>query len=213
MHLQNWYAVLSVPSTASTQEIRQAYRRLAHQYHPDKNPENDQSSLHFQLIKEAYEVLSNPARRSAYDRLVYLGNTLQNIPEIYNTPAELTAAANRLYQQVMRENQFFINRDWLMAACMELLSAENRQLLIGARDQIVTAHFLKIQFKLAGFLTYSQNLILQVEWNRLCSEYPTEQSAVVAHMRNKKRAHIWEQYSVPAAILIGLIIVTLIFLS
>ena len=113
----------------------------------------------------------------------------------------------------MRENQFFINRDWLMAACMELLSAENRQLLIGARDQIVTAHFLKIQFKLAGFLTYSQNLILQVEWNRLCSEYPTEQSAVVAHMRNKKRAHIWEQYSVPAAILIGLIIVMLIFLS
>lgn len=213
MHLQNWYAVLSVTPNASEQEIRQAYRRLAHRFHPDKNPGNDQTSLHFQLIKEAYEVLSNPKRRSAYDRQVYFGNSVQNPQKIYQTAAELTEAAASLLRDLLRQNQFFINRDWLFTECMELLSPENRQLLLNTHDHLVIARFLKLQLDSAVFLTYSQNLIMQEEWKKLCKEYPEELLSILAHIRHKKREYLWEQYRLPAAILIGLVIVTLIYLS
>lgn len=213
MHLQNWYAVLSVAPTASSQEIRQAYRKLALRYHPDKNPGNDQSTLHFQLIKEAYEVLSNPARRSAYDRLVYLGNPIQNTPEVYHTPAELTAAANRLYQQVMRENQFFINRDWLMAACLELLLAENRQLLQQSSNEAEKAAFLTKLFELAYFLTYRQNRILAGHWQPISKGDATLERLAVQYLQRKRNAHLWDKYKIWLAIAIGTLITIAIVLS
>lgn len=213
MHLQNWYAVLSVAPTASSQEIRQAYRKLALRHHPDKNPGNEQSTLHFQLIKEAYEVLSNPVRRSAYDRLVYLGNPVQNIPEIYHTPAELTAAANRLYQQVMRENEFFINRDWLMASCLELLSAENRQLLQQNSNEAERAAFLSTLFQLAYFLTYRQNSILAGHWQPLCKGYPALEHLLVQYLHRKRNSHLWDKYKIWIAIGTGVAITIAIVLS
>ncbi|MDD2793620.1 MAG: J domain-containing protein [Sediminibacterium sp.] len=213
MHLHNWYAVLSVSPTASDQEIRQTYRKLAHQYHPDKNPGNDQSSLHFQLIKEAYEVLSSPKRRSAYDRLVYLGNPVQHTPEMYHTPAELTAAANRLYQQLMQENEFFINRDWLMAACMELLSAENRQMLQQSSSEAEKTAFLTTLFQLSYFLTYRQNRILASHWQPISNGYATLESLALQYLQRKKNEHLWDKYKIWIAIAVGILFTIFIVLS
>lgn len=213
MHLQNWYAVLSVPPTASEQEIRQAYRKLAHQYHPDKNPGNDHTVIHFQLIKEAYEVLSNPVRRSAYDRLVYLGNPVKDMSEIYHTSAELTAAASRLYQQVMRENQFFINRDWLMAACMELLSTKNRKLLRHNADESEKKAFLNTLFQLAHFLTYRQNRILANNWQQISMGNAALESQTAHYLKRRRNEHLWDKYKIWLAITIGIAIMLLIVLS
>ncbi|MBI5070282.1 MAG: J domain-containing protein [Deltaproteobacteria bacterium] len=61
------YSVLGVPRGASADEIRKAYRRLAHKYHPDKNPGNKQSEEKFKEVTAAHEVLSDPKRRKLYD--------------------------------------------------------------------------------------------------------------------------------------------------
>jgi curved DNA-binding protein CbpA len=62
----DYYGVLGVDRDASTREIRRAYRRLACQQHPDRNPEPD-GAQRFRTLAEAYEVLSDPARRARYD--------------------------------------------------------------------------------------------------------------------------------------------------
>jgi DnaJ domain len=65
----DYYAVLGVDPTADKKEIRKAYLRLSLQYHPDKNPENPQAAQAvFVKIGQAYQVLSDPAQRAAYDR-------------------------------------------------------------------------------------------------------------------------------------------------
>ena len=66
--MADYYDILGVPRAADEKEIRQAYRRLARQHHPDVNPGDDASAERFKSINAAYEVLSDADKRAKYDR-------------------------------------------------------------------------------------------------------------------------------------------------
>ncbi len=67
--VKDYYAVLGVAEGASEEEIKKAYRKLARRYHPDRNPNDHEAEERFKEIQEAYEVLTDEARRREYDRL------------------------------------------------------------------------------------------------------------------------------------------------
>lgn len=64
---QNFYETLGVSKTATADEIKKAYRKLANKYHPDKNPDDPTTEEKFKTVKRAYEVLSDEQQRAAYD--------------------------------------------------------------------------------------------------------------------------------------------------
>ncbi len=70
---RDYYEILNVERSANGEEIKRAYRKMAMKYHPDRNPGDKEAEQRFKEAAEAYEVLSNPERRSRYDRFGHEG--------------------------------------------------------------------------------------------------------------------------------------------
>jgi molecular chaperone DnaJ len=73
MSKRDYYDVLGVSKSTSTEEIKKAYRKLAIKYHPDKNPDDKAAEEKFKEAAEAYEVLSNPEKKQRYDHYGHAG--------------------------------------------------------------------------------------------------------------------------------------------
>src|SRR5215204_201630 len=68
MAKQDYYEILGIKRDAKPDEIKKAYRRLARKYHPDVNPGDKAAEERFKLMSEAHDILSDPKKRSVYDR-------------------------------------------------------------------------------------------------------------------------------------------------
>jgi len=78
MSKQDFYQTLGIAKNSTDAEIKKAYRRQAMKHHPDRNPDNKASEQKFKEAKEAYEVLSDPQKRSTYDQFGHAGMNTQS---------------------------------------------------------------------------------------------------------------------------------------
>src|SRR6476620_8579315 len=73
MAQQDYYAVLGVPASATQDEIKKQYRKLAAKHHPDKNPNDPKAADTFKAISEAYQTLGDADKQKQYDQMRQLG--------------------------------------------------------------------------------------------------------------------------------------------
>lgn len=105
----DYYEILGVPKNATEEEIRQAYRRLALKYHPDRNPGDRESEEKFKRLAEAYEVLSNPEKRRIYDTYGYDGLKGVGTPH-FSTIEEIFSAFHDIFFGTDPFESFFTSR-------------------------------------------------------------------------------------------------------
>ncbi len=92
---KDYYDILGVPRNASDTEIKKAYRKLAMQYHPDRNPGKQKwANEKFKEINEAYGVLGDPQKRRQYDQF----GTVGNIGDIFGSPSTATT-----FEEMMKD--------------------------------------------------------------------------------------------------------------
>ncbi|MDP1994045.1 MAG: DnaJ domain-containing protein, partial [Ignavibacteria bacterium] len=73
MNKRDYYEVLGVAKTATADEVKKSYRKIAMQFHPDRNPDNKEAEEKFKEATEAYEVLSDTTKRQRYDQFGHSG--------------------------------------------------------------------------------------------------------------------------------------------
>jgi len=93
MEYTDYYKILGVSKTASQDDIKKAFKKLAIKYHPDKNPNNKEAEKRFKEINEAYQVLSDPEKRKQYD---LLGDNWQQYSN-YTSAANQSAGGQQYY--------------------------------------------------------------------------------------------------------------------
>src|SRR5438045_3607305 len=109
MLIKDYYKILNVPPAATTQEIKKSFRRLAQQYHPDKNGGSYAAEAHFREIQEAYQVLINPREREEYNyKRWYNRHTKQAFATPALTPPAILEECRLLKNYVASMNVFHI---------------------------------------------------------------------------------------------------------
>src|SRR5579883_1777486 len=82
---RDYYEILGVEKNASEDDVKRSYRKLAIQYHPDRNPGNAEAEEKFKEATEAYEVLSDTDKRARYDRFGHQGMRNNDYGHYQNT--------------------------------------------------------------------------------------------------------------------------------
>lgn len=117
----DYYDTLGVARTATSDEIKKAYRQLALKYHPDKNPGDKEAEEKFKKAAEAYEVLSDPSKRNEFDVKGYVGRRRPDTPPLVlrrpillHLPAETTShlQAGRGTAERTRQDPMQLLRQW-----------------------------------------------------------------------------------------------------
>jgi molecular chaperone DnaJ len=88
--MTNYYEILGVAQTATEEEIKKAYRKLALKYHPDRNPDDKKAEEKFKELTEAYQVISNPEKRRQYDAAL-AGGAARTFEESYRAESGMGA--------------------------------------------------------------------------------------------------------------------------
>ncbi|MEQ1675148.1 MAG: J domain-containing protein [Chitinophagaceae bacterium] len=123
MHLKDYYKILELEPSATLPEIRKAYRRLALQYHPDKTNNDPYSAALFSEIKEAYEVLTNPAKKEYYLQQRWYDQSIgKRKKQDVITPVTVLKQALELERYVAQLDVFRMDKPGLQEYILDLLS-------------------------------------------------------------------------------------------
>lgn len=207
MQLKDYYKTLGVTPVATLQDIKKAFRRLALQYHPDKNEGNHLAEALFKEIQEAYEVLSDPKLREEYNYKRWYNRSIgESFTERPLTPADLLGEAKRLKDYVVSMNIFQVDYDALSFHIRQLLTESNigilhqyndtttnRQVfrtLVRATDPLPLKYLQPISGLLAKLAGTDEVLLREMEQT----------------MIQRKRRDYWERYKWMVAVVITALI-------
>ncbi len=136
--LKDHYRTLGIEPSAKLPEVKQAYRKLAMKYHPDKNTSIGYAEVHFREIKEAYDVLSNPGSRKVYDEERWLnGMGARARDQVVITPAWILKECVRLSKHIDTVDTYRMSHGALTQYIALLVSDAHMSVLLQTNDAAI----------------------------------------------------------------------------
>ena len=212
MPIPDHYRTLGVAPQASLQEIKRAYRALAHTYHPDKNPDDRLAAARFLQVKEAYIVLADERRRRLYDEERYFaGLSARKEPQAISSSWILNEA-RKLQGHMQRVDSDRMNHGALHDYLLLLLS--DAHLAVLRQDDGRSVHKELIQLTLDSIRKLRKDYYAAIiqRLNLVVAEDPELTALLATAYRGRMRAAAHERYLPLLVILITLILCLCMYL-
>jgi molecular chaperone DnaJ len=152
--LKDYYTILELPPSASVDEIKRAYRRLAHIYHPDKKGNDPYAAAQFTEIKEAYETLTHPVKRDQYLQQRWYAQSIgKRRKQEVITPVSILKQLLELDRYTSRLDVHRMDKEGLYHYMISLLSNENIQKINSFHEESVNKEITETALKTGNHLT------------------------------------------------------------
>ncbi|HMK27031.1 MAG TPA: DnaJ domain-containing protein [Chitinophagaceae bacterium] len=211
MPLKDYYSILEIKSSATQAEIKKAFRKLAHQFHPDKNKHDPYYTAQFAEVKEAYEVLTNPAKKEYYlQQRWYDQSTGKRKTQDIITPVALLKQVLELERYVSKLDVFRMDKEGLHDYLSILLTDTTIEKLNSFNDEATNEEIIKILLACFRPLPFDlvlslQKQLIKIRVNPGCSKKISD------WMAGREKIHTREKYKVWIILLVVAVLCLLIF--
>ena len=212
MQLKDYYSILEIRPNATSDEIKKAFRRLAHQYHPDKKNGDPYAKAHFAAIKEAYEVLSNPARKDHYLQQRWYAQSIgKKIKHDHITPFNVLKQVLEMDRYVSRLDMHRMDHRGLFDYIQNIFSDTTIDTLNSFDEPGINNDIIMMTLRCSRILPYQMMVLLSDRLKKLKHNETTEKK-IDQSVRHKRQVYQWEKRKVWIIMAIVLMICLGIFL-
>jgi hypothetical protein len=217
--MTDYYKLLGVLPSATTEEIKKAYRQLALKYHPDRNPGDKNSEAFFKRVTEAYSILSDPEERESYnwefkksqqssDNQNQQQKRAEPKQEQQVTPQLILSSIQDIRKRVIGIDKNRINQSALYTALSELLSANNINFLISSDDSKTNKEIISEVMICCKRLAYPYVEKLSTKLAKLAGSDNDTIQKIFSFTKQQKYLSYWSRYKG-----VAIIVVVILFLA
>lgn len=206
MHLKDYYRILKIEPSATLPEIKKAYRKLALQFHPDKNNNDPYAAAQFAEIKEAYEVLTNPSKKEYYLQQRWYNQSIgKRKTQDVITPVNILMQVLELERYVAGLDVFRMDKKGLQEYTCEILKDSTIEKLNSFNEVAVNKQIVQLVLNAVRPLSFSLLQPIEEKLTKIKTDAPTS-SLIKEYMlkrkiNNKKRKQeIWIVFIITIAI-------------
>lgn len=213
MYLKDYYQILELEPSASLPEVKKAYRKLAKQYHPDKNNNDPYATALFADIKEAYEMLTDPAKKEYYlQQRWYHQSTGNRKTQEVITPVTVLKQALELEQYVSKIDVFRMDKMGLQKYIMDLIPDTSIEKLQQFNEPDTIRQIVSILLHAIKPLPgqYTKDIFIQL--HKLSANEPIATEKLNIFIRQRQKKSHREKYSLVVIIILTIIISLFIYL-
>ena len=214
MHQKDYYSILEVETSANLLEIKKAYRKLALQYHPDKTHNDPYATAQFSAIKEAYEVLTNSAKKEYYLQQRWYNQRIgkRKSQEVI-TPVTILMQVVDLEKYVATLDAFRMDKKGLEEYILGLLPDATVDVVKNFNDPEINKNIIILIIKAMSPLPTDYSGAIMIQLKKLAAGDEKNEIIVADYIQKKAKKTRREKYSLLLILVITLFLCAIIFLS
>jgi hypothetical protein len=213
LNIKDYYTILGLQPSASITDVKQAYRKLAMQFHPDKKGDDKYAAAQFSDIKEAYEVLTNPYKKEIYLQQRWYNQSIgKRRSEQAVTPVNILKQSLELSRYTASLDIHRMDKQGLCEYIGEMISTEKIEQLNNFNEPGINTEIIKAVLQAAKPLSYDQSLAVCEKLKLLAADNEAMIEKIDSQLQQKMAAGKWNRYRPVLILLITLIICIVIFL-
>ncbi len=213
MSAKDYYQILTIAPAASPEEIKKAFRKLALKYHPDKNKDGLFTREKFSEIQEAYLVLKDKTKRSAYDYQRYTQNPQRVYKPLAETAEEILQSSLLLHKKISLLDPFRIDLDLLSFEITDLLSQHNLNILQATNDRVINRKIIRHLMESARPLSLHSVVSIVGLLQKIWSDDVLIEKEIKKFVHQIQFLHYWNKNKMLIALVIAVLFCIAVSLS